>query len=59
MFGLFKRDPKKQLHKRYDTLLEQARDTQRSGDVVAAAKLYEQADAVYKEIQALDAPPEG
>ena len=58
MFGLFRRDPKKQLQKRYDALLEQARDTQRGGDVVAAAKLYEQADAVYKEIEALEASKE-
>lgn len=54
MFGLFRKDPKKKLQKRYDTLLEQARDTQRGGDVVAAARLYEEAEAVYKEIQALE-----
>lgn len=57
MFGLFKRDPRKKLQQEYDALQQRARDVQRGGDVVAAAKLYEQAEAVLAKIDALDDEP--
>jgi hypothetical protein len=55
MFGLFKSDPKKKLQKRYDALLLQARDAQRTQGVLAAGKILQEAEEVYKQIQALEA----
>lgn len=54
MFGLFKKDPLKQLNKEYGELLEKAMNAQRNGDIEGYSKLSEQADAVYKEIQQLE-----
>lgn len=54
MFGLFKKDPLKQLNKEYGELLERAMNAQRTGDIEGYSKLSEQADAVYKEIQQLE-----
>jgi len=54
MFGLFKQDPKKKLRKAYEAKLAEARDVQRSGDVVAAAKLYEEAEEMLEELEAED-----
>lgn len=54
MFGLFKKDPLKQLNKEYGELLERAMNAQRNGDIEGYSKLSEQADAVYKEIQQLE-----
>lgn len=51
MFGLFKKDPSKQLRKAYEAKLVEARDIQRTGDVVAAAKLYAQAEEMRKELE--------
>ena len=53
MFGWLKSDPQKQLKRKIETLLTQARDIQRSGDVVAAAKLYERAEALQQELDSL------
>ncbi len=55
MFGLFKKDPHKALRKAYEKKLEEARDVQRSGDVVAAAKLYEEAEKMRDELDAKEA----
>lgn len=54
MFGLFKKDPSRQLRKDYEKKLQEARDVQRSGDVVAAAKLYEEAEALLEKVEAAE-----
>ena len=54
MFGLFKKDPARQLRKDYEKKLQEARDVQRSGDVVAAAKLYEEAEALLEKVEAAE-----
>ncbi|MEM6455941.1 MAG: DUF6435 family protein [Acidobacteriota bacterium] len=59
MFGLFKKDPKKALEKRYAKLLEEARDLQRGGDIAGFAKKTEEAEAVAAEIDALEADQAG
>ena len=55
MFGLFKRDPIAKLEKKYAALLEEARDIQRNGDVVAASAKTAEAEAVREEIERLEA----
>ena len=56
MLGLFrKRDPKKALERRYAALMQEARDIQRSGDIVAYAAKVDEAEAVRKELEALEA----
>ena len=54
MFGLFKSDPRKKLDQEYKTLLEQAMQAQRSGDIRKYSELTEQAEAKRKEIELLD-----
>lgn len=54
MFGLFKKDPKKQLEKEYRALLEQAMQAQRSGDIRGYSELTEKAEAKRAELVALD-----
>jgi len=51
MFGLFKKDPVKQLEKEYAAILEKARDTQRSGDIRGYAKLMEESEEILKKIE--------
>jgi hypothetical protein len=53
MFGLFKKDPVKQLEKEYAALLEKARDTQRSGDIKGYAKLMAESEEILKKIEKL------
>ena len=58
MFGLFKTSPAKQiakLEKEYGRLLEQARDIQRNGDVVAASAKTAEAERVRERIEAIEA----
>mgnify|MGYP004144508503 FL=1 len=55
MFGLFKQDPARKLKKAYEAKLVEARDVQRSGDVVAAAKLYAEAEKMREELDKLEA----
>lgn len=52
MFGLFKKNPTAKLEKRYNALLEKARDAQRSGDIKSYARISAQAEEVLKEIEA-------
>ena len=54
MFGIFKRDPIENLEKQYAKKLEEARDQQRYGDVVAASYLTAEADAILAEIEKLE-----
>lgn len=54
MFGLFKKDPAQKLKADYARLLEKARDIQRNGDVVAAAKTTAEAEQVLRKIEELE-----
>ncbi len=54
LFGLFKKDPAKALRTQYDRLLLDARDLQRSGDIEGFALKTAEADAVLKQLDALD-----
>lgn len=54
MFSIFGGNKKKQLQKKYEKLLEEARDLQRKGDIQAFALKTEQAENVAKEIEKLD-----
>ena len=54
MFGLFKKDPAKALRTQYDRLLLDARDLQRRGDIEGFALKTAEADAVLKQLDALD-----
>lgn len=55
MFGLFKKDPIKQLKKQYQSIMEEAMHIQRSGDLKAYARKIEAAEKVLAEIEALKA----
>ena len=55
MFSIFKSDPKKKLRKAYDILLERAMLLQRKGDIMGYSKLAAEAEAIWQEIQALEA----
>ncbi|MEM1214837.1 MAG: DUF6435 family protein [Bacteroidota bacterium] len=55
MFGLFKKDPVKQLEKDYQKLMEEAMHVQRSGDLKAYARKIEESEALLAKIQALKA----
>lgn len=53
MFGWLKPDPKKKLEKRIAALLLEARDTQRTRGVLAASKLYAEAETLQQELDKL------
>ena len=53
MFGLFKSDPKKKLDEQYKSLLEQAMQAQRSGDIRKYSELTELAEAKKRELDQL------
>ena len=53
MFGFFKADPKKKLDKEYKTLLEQAMQAQRNGDIRKYSELTELAEEKKKELDRL------
>ena len=53
MFGFFKADPKKKLDKEYKTLLEQAMQAQRNGDIRKYSELTELAEMKKKELDRL------
>ncbi|MEY3050476.1 MAG: hypothetical protein RLY31_261 [Bacteroidota bacterium] len=53
MFGLFKKDPVKALEKAYARKLEEARDTQRAGDIKGYARLMEEAEAMARQLESL------
>lgn len=55
MFGFFKKDPIKQLEKEYYTMLEKARDVQRSGDIKQYATIMAESEEVLKKIDTLKA----
>lgn len=51
MFGLFNSDPKKKLKKRYEKLMEEAMQLQRSGDIKGYAKKMAEAEEVNKQLE--------
>jgi len=51
MFGLFKKDPVKELEKRYAELMEQAMKKQQNGDIEGYSNLTFKAEEVLKEIE--------
>ncbi len=53
MFGLFKKDPIKELQKQYQKLMEEAMQIQRSGDIKAYAIKVAEAEEIMKQIEAL------
>lgn len=53
MFGLFKKDPIKRLEKKYQKLMEEAMQIQRSGDIKGYAAKMAEAEEVQKEIDQL------
>jgi hypothetical protein len=53
MFGFFKADPKKKLDKEYKTLLEQAMQAQRNGDIRKYSELTELAEMKKKDLDRL------
>lgn len=55
MFGLFRADPKKKLQKAYEQKLNEAMQAQRNGDIRTYSSLSEEADALLKQIDELDA----
>ena len=54
MFGLFKRDPKRALHKEYMALMKEARDLQRAGKIPELARKTAEANAVLERLEALE-----
>lgn len=48
MFSFLKRDPKKKLEKAYLEKMKQARDLQRTGDVIGSARLVAEAEDLRK-----------
>ncbi|MCO4784373.1 DUF6435 family protein [Marinomonas atlantica] len=58
MFGLFKSDPLKVLQKQYSEKLEEGLQAQRNGDIRGYSMITEEAEALYKEIQKLEAERE-
>jgi hypothetical protein len=55
MLGWLKKDPIKQLEKQYAKKLEEARDLQRKGDIVAFSDATAESEAILKQIDALKA----
>ncbi|AEP31544.1 DUF6435 family protein [Brumicola nitratireducens] len=55
MFGLFKSNPSKKLRKTYDTKLEQAMQAQRKGDIKTYSMITAEAEAIWAEIEAIEA----
>ena len=53
MFNFFKKDPIKKLEKRYLTMMEEARDLQRSGDLKAYAKKIAESEELQLKIEEL------
>ena len=53
MFGLFKKDPVKELQKEYESLLQKGMALQRGGDIKGYAKITAEAEEVLKKIQEL------
>ncbi len=55
MFGLFKKDPVKNLQKQYQKLMEEAMQLQRNGDLKGYALKIAEAEEILKKLDALRA----
>lgn len=53
MFGLFKKDPVKDLQKQYQKLMEEAMQLQRNGDLKSYALKIAEAEELLKKLDAL------
>jgi hypothetical protein len=53
MFGLFKKDPRKNLEKEYYAKLEEAMHAQRNGDIKEYSELTAEAEKIQSQIQSL------
>lgn len=51
MFGIFNSNPTKKMRKQYNILLEKAMQAQRNGDMKSYAKLTEESETLWREIQ--------
>jgi len=51
MFGFLRKDPLAKLKKEYEAKLEQARDTQRRGDIKGYAALMDEAEQIGKRLE--------
>ena len=51
MFWIFKKDPLKNLQKKYEMLLEEAMNAQRNGKIEEFGELSYESEKLYKEIQ--------
>lgn len=56
MFGFLRQDPRKKLRKAYDAKLEEAMTAQRNGDIRSYSMLSQEADALWRELEAMDKP---
>ncbi|SDU26432.1 DUF6435 family protein [Halopseudomonas salegens] len=54
MFGFLRQDPRKKLRKAYDAKLEAAMTAQRNGDIRTYSTLSQEADALWRELEAMD-----
>ncbi len=54
MFGWFRSDPKKQLQRKYEAKLREAKDAEKFGDRARQADLYAEAEAIYQQIEELE-----
>lgn len=59
MFGLFKKDPIKQLESDYRAKMEEAQQAQRNGDIATFSKLSVVAEEIAKKIDELKAQDAG
>lgn len=55
MFGLFKRDPIKNLRAQYERKLVEAREAQRNGNIALFAALTEESERIAADIDRLEA----
>ena len=51
--GIFSLNPTKKLEKQYKSVLLQARDSQRNGEISRSAQLYAQAEEMQRKIETL------
>ena len=58
MFSIFKSDPIGKLQKQYEAKIEKAMLAQRKGDIEGYSQLTFDAQAIYKEIQRIEAEQE-
>jgi len=54
MFSLFKKDPAKELKKKYMLKLEQGMNAQRNGDIRTYSEISLEAETILKELDALE-----